>query len=273
MQTNIFDGRAWAKTEQEILRDKVRELRDSFNITPSFVTVLVGDDKASKLYTSLKQKVAQNLGIKFTARVFDNSSSLSSIKKFIEKQNEDQSVHGIMVQLPLPDKLSGSKDQIIRTIDKEKDVDGLRDDSNFTHPTVKAILEILEITVADKNKDKIVVVGDRGMVGSKLVLELEAQNYNFEGIDKDVDNVSDFTKTADVLVSATGQPSLIKGYMVKEGVVIIDVGAPKPDVQRVSVEGRAKFLTPVPGGIGPMTISMLMQNVIDSARDSFEIPA
>jgi len=272
MQTKVFDGRAWATAEEEILREKVRELRDSFNITPSLVSVLVGDDKASKLYTSLKQNAAQRLGIKFTVRVFDESTSAKSIKKFIQKQNEDESVHGIMVQMPLPGKLSASKDEIVDAIDKAKDVDGLRINSEFIHPTVKAILEVLEIALSDKSKEKIVLLGSRGMVGSKLISELKNQNFNFEGVDKDTDDLASLTRVADVLVSATGQASLITADLVKEGVVIVDVGAPDPEVAN-SAKAKAKLITPVPGGIGPMTISSLMQNLLIAARSSFNIPA
>lgn len=271
MQTKIFDGKAWVAAEQELLRDKIRELRD-FGVYPSLVSILIGDNPASKLYISLKQKAAQELGIKFTVRFFDENTSVASIKKFIQKQNEDNNVHGIMVQMPLPSVLTDFREDIIRAIAINKDVDGLRAKSNFIHPTVKAILDILEILVTNRSDDKIVVLGSKGMVGSKLVVELKKQKFNFVGLDQDVQNLSRFTQKADIIVSATGQQGLIKGNMVKEGVAIIDVGAPKAEVEE-SVYGKAKFLTPVPGGIGPMTVSHLMQNLILAAGASFDIPA
>jgi methylenetetrahydrofolate dehydrogenase (NADP+)/methenyltetrahydrofolate cyclohydrolase len=263
----IFNGKTWAESEEEILKHQISELKESFGVSPKLVSILVGDDPASRLYTSLKKKAAERVGAKFEIRYFENLADQDTLISLIEKLNEDPKVHGIMIQLPLPEDLKEVTSEIISSISPEKDVDGLRSDSPFLHSTAVAILEIIEnvLTNFDKTKTQIVVVGARGMVGRPLIKRLEEDGYKVIKCHSQTKDLKKETLKADILISATGAPNLIKGSMVKRGVFVIDVGSPKADIEFASVSKKARFITPVPGGIGPMTIACLLENLYQAA--------
>ncbi|KKQ95489.1 MAG: Bifunctional protein FolD [Candidatus Woesebacteria bacterium GW2011_GWB1_43_14] len=258
MKTVVFNGKEYAKRIENEVAQKVRDLKNDFDITPKLVSILVGKNVSSVLYTKLKKQAAQRVGVKFKIKKFNSNTKASEIMKYITQNNLDDKTHGIMVQLPLPANLAQSTKHIVQSIAENKDVDGLREDRGFVHPTVKAILSALDIAVFS-GKEKIVVVGSKGMVGSKLI-----KNYEAVGVDKNTKNLEKITKSADILISCTGVPNLIKKNMVKEGVLIIDVGAPKGDVDKGTYK-KAKFVTPVPGGIGPVGISYLLENLAQAA--------
>jgi len=262
----MFDGKAHAQMEEEIVRARVRELKSQYGISPHLVTILVGDDRASKIYTKLKKEAAERVGIAFTIRIFETDATTKEIKDFIKEKNKDKDVHGIMVQMPLPKSLDAN--EIIKAISSDKDVDGLGFNSPFIHPTVKAIYEVVEVA-ADKNS-RIVVVGARGMVGFKALKFLQDKGYKVTGVDVETKNISEVVSTADLIISATGKAGVIAKNMIKEGVSIIDVGSPKPEVGE-GVDKKAKLVTPVPGGIGPMTISELLKNVILASEQKIEL--
>ncbi len=261
----IFDGKRWAENEEEILKGQISELKESFGITPKLVSILVGDDPASRLYSSLKKKAAERVGAKFKIKHFKDPD-INVLIHFIEKLNEDDKVHGIMIQLPLPASLEDQTSALINEITPEKDVDGLCEGSLFVPATVKAILEIIDILDPDK-KTNIVVIGNRGMVGKPLVIELKKRDLKIIGCNSETKDLKNETLKADILISATGASNLIKGNMVKKRVSIIDVGAPKGDVDP-SVRLKASFITPVPGGIGPMTISCLLANLLTATYNN-----
>ncbi len=257
----IYDGRARAQMEEEIIRSRVRELKSQYGIFPHLVTILVGDDEASKIYTRLKKEAAERVGIIFTVRVFETDTSSEEIKNFIRNKNKDKKVHGIMVQMPLPGNFDTKS--IVGEIDRKKDVDGLRVNSSFVHPTVKAIYQVVEMVATDGVN--IVVVGAKGMVGSKTVQYLRKKGYIVDRIDLETKNKTGKLKQADIIISSTGKAGIISKDMVKKGVGIIDVGSPKPEVQK-EVGKIAKLITPVPGGIGPMTIAELLKNLTTASE-------
>jgi methylenetetrahydrofolate dehydrogenase (NADP+)/methenyltetrahydrofolate cyclohydrolase len=185
--------------------------------------------------------------------------------------NLDNTVYGIMIQMPLPVSLDEKHDQIVNLINPEKDVDGLREDSSFLHPTSKAVIDILH--EAEKNSEvsqyvkdsplRIVVVGATGMVGKPLVKELNEEGYDVIECNTKTKDLGAETVKGDVVISATGIQSLIKGDMVKENSILIDVGSPKGDFSPVALD-KSAFYTPVPGGVGPVTIACLLENLVSA---------
>lgn len=254
----IFDGRAYAA--KKILElDKEVVILKNRGIYPKLASIIVGEDPASKLYVSLKKKKAQSIGAEMDIYYIKENEPLKNILTLIKSLNSDPTVYGIMVQLPLPSCFSkGDKEEIIRLIKKEKDVDGLREDSLFVHPTVMAILQVIKEATKQLRMNNLqllmCVVGKTGMVGSALLREIENTNYK----------LVEMPEEADILVSATGSPNIIKADMVKKGAVVIDVGSPKGDVDSEAPK-VAGFITPVPGGIGPITISCLLENLVKAS--------
>lgn len=264
MKTIIFRGREFAQKREAQLAKKVEKLKEQ-GITPKLVSILIGDDPASILYTNLKKKVANRVGAEFSIINFPISTKPQRIIQTIKQFNKDDKVHGIMVQLPLPKGLTNSKLLITNSIAPSKDVDGLRAASEFIPATVKAVVLIMK-EASKYLFDKVVVVGSTGMVGKPLVKLLRDLEYKVVGVDINTKNLEEKTKKADLVISATGVPGLIKKNMVKEGVVIIDVGSPKGDVDP-EVYKKASFYTPVLGGVGPVTIVSLLDNLIISTKN------
>lgn len=267
--THIFDGKIVANEKRKELATDVARLENN-GIKPKLVSILVGDDKASKLYLSLKKAAALGVGADLEIRELSKDVAVNEIIDIIKELNTDETVHGIMIQLPLPDNFSKKeRDQIIDNIVDEKDVDGMKKDSPYLTPVIKAIL----IALKDANDHlpigkevEIVVVGSKGFVGSRALRVLNDMGYKTLGIDRNTDNWEEKIKSADVVISATGEENIITGDLIKAGVVIIDVGSPKPDVNYENIKEKASFLSPVPGGVGPLTVILLIENLIEAAR-------
>lgn len=265
----IFDGRKLAAEKEISLSNRVLGLK-ARGVYPKLASILIGDDPASRLYVGLKKKAAERIGAEMDVYLLKKTSKLEEVLLLIDTLNDDEAVQGIMIQMPLPGDLSKHKNDIIDKILSGKDVDGLKVDSEFLHPTSKAVIQILDQAKKDKNvrlplKDspcKVVVVGATGMVGAPLVGKLKIEGYEVIPCDTNTPNLKGTTLQGDIVVSCTGVSNLIKGEMVKEGVIVIDVGSPKGDVDFESVEKKAAFITPVPGGVGPLTISCLLENLI-----------
>jgi len=283
MTAIIFDGKSFAQKKEERL---MRDLGEMGKI-PKLVAILIGDNPESELYVKLKRKVAERLGIGFEIKKFSGESPVE-IASFIEEKNNDPEVSGIIVELPLPKKfkVQSSKFKIIEAINPKKDVDCLTSENlrllaegkpKFVPPTVKAVGEIIKNQKSkcknQKKERKVVVVGSEGVVGKGILSYLRhfGNLSNLRGIDKETKNLEAVTKTADILISATGVGHLIKKEMVEEGVMVIDVGIEKQsngkllgDVDFENVKEVASFITPVPGGVGPVTIICLMENLVQS---------
>ncbi len=264
----IFDGRAFASQKESLLKLAVEKLKQKGKI-PRLASILVGDNPASKLYVDLKKKAAEQIGVKLDVYSLSDNIKTDEILKLIGSLNEDKEVHGIMIQLPLPEGLSKNKGRIIKTIDYKKDIDGLRPDSLFLHPTSKAVVEILDRAelMFGKKTETVCVIGATGMVGRPLVKELKKKKYQVIECSRETKNLADKTREADVLVSAIGKANWLKSYMVKDGAVVIDVGSPRGDVQLSGVVKKVSFITPVPGGVGPVTIACLLENLVEACQE------
>jgi len=262
----IFDGKGFAEEKEKILKEKVSQL----GFTPKLVSILVGDDKASVLYSRIKKKTAERVGIKFEIKRFSSAVSSSKLIEFIEKLNNEKEVNGIMVQLPLPQKLRGETQTILNSIRKDKDVDGLTKGSLYMPAVVKAVKAIVEYATADLAYfgKKAAVIGAKGMVGEKTADMLTRMGYKVTRCDKNTRDLYAKLNSVDLIVSATGVPGIIKGEVIKEGSIAIDVGAPRGDFEFRSVEPRAGFVTPVPGGVGPVTVASLFENLLEAAIGS-----
>lgn len=263
----IFDGRAFAGQKKEFLKSKISSFKKR-GVVPRLTSIIVGDSPASLLYVGLKKKAAEAVGAKVDIYHLKDETEKEKLIDLIESLNRDKSVHGIMIQLPLPERLSKDKDTIINKINLQKDVDGLRADSPFLHPTSKAVIEILNnAQTLLKRKPKLVcVIGSSGMVGTPLVKELKKEGYEVIECSSVTKNLKEETQDADVVISTTGKERIIGAGIVKNQAIVIDVGSPKGDVEFDQVLPKAAFITPVPGGVGPVTITCLLENLIAAAE-------
>jgi methylenetetrahydrofolate dehydrogenase (NADP+) / methenyltetrahydrofolate cyclohydrolase len=272
METMIFDGRAFAADRERKLKKEVFKLKKK-GIVPRLVTFMVGDNTASKLYVDLKKKKAREMGCELLIIWLSETVKKEELIRRIEGYNKDKKVHGIMIQIPLPDNFSiDNREEVINSISKTMDVDGLRKNSPFLTPTVKSVLYALKkavLVVPLKERIcKVVIVGYSGFEGGKIYRVLKEMEYEVDGVDSKTKNLKNKTKNADILISATGQPGLIRKDMIKKGSIVIDVGSPKGDVMKEEVVGKASFLSSVPGGIGPVTIISLLENLVESAESA-----
>ncbi len=291
MSAKIISGTEIAKQIREELKKEIKELKKRHGVTPGLATILVGDDPASKVYVGQKEKSCNNLGIYSEKINLPGDISEKELLSLIEKLNKNSRIHGILVQLPLPKQINESR--VIYAIDPAKDVDGFHPvnvgkmvvrEKCFLPCTPHGILELLARSGVQTEGAEVVVVGRSNIVG-KPVLNLMLQkrptgNATVTLCHTRTKDLVFHTKRADILIVATGHPKTVTGDMVKEGVVVIDVGVNRigktpegkailvGDVDFESVKEKAAAITPVPGGVGPMTIVMLMKNTVEAARNS-----
>lgn len=273
----ILDGKQLANNLNDKLKRKVVKLK-RLGVTPGLAVILVGNNPASSVYVRNKQIVSKYLGLNFYLKKFNSTVSNKTLFLEIKKLNKDKKVHGIILQLPLPKKLDTFK--LLLAIDPLKDVDGLHpvnlgllalNKPIFIPATPKGIIDILNHYNIHIKSKHVVLIGFGKVVGMPLSLLLANHQATVSIAQDTTRHLDRLTKQADILITATGKPKLIKGNMLKKGVVIIDAGISKVkskfvgDVDEKSVSLIAKYITPVPGGVGPMTVSSLMHNVINSA--------
>jgi len=271
--TIIFDGRKITSKKEKILREKWQALGGKKN--KKLVDILIGESKASKIYLDLKKEAAWRVGINFEEYFWSASLAEKEIIAKIRDLNNDERVGGIMIQLPLPDPLKLAETEIVNAILAEKDVDCLTATnlgflmmgrSRLLPATVRGIAEILSF--ADLDKKGVIgknacILGKSNIVGKPLANLLINCGATVTVLNHWTKNIASFTKKADLLISATGKKGLIKKTMVKKGAVVIDAGAPQGDVDFPKVAPLASFITPVPGGVGPMTVVCLLFNFYD----------
>lgn len=256
----LFDGKAFAREIESRVKDGVAKLPKQ----PKIVSILVGEDPASELYTRLKKSAAERCGIDFEVIKLGVGSRTPEIVGEIQKAAIR--AQGIMIQLPIPGLTRGKQGKLLQLIPLDKDVDGLRwEESGVMPATVRAILSILE--KIDTNwREKFVVVGGTGSIGRPLVHFLKSRHrVEAEVANSKTKDLASATRAAEVLISCVGKEGLITAEMVREGVISIDVGAPKGDMTS-DVYLKARIATPVPGGVGPVTVASLMQNVLDMVQ-------
>lgn len=271
--TIIFDGCKIASEKEKILREKWQALGEKKN--KKLVDILIGESKASKIYLDLKKEAAWRVGINFEEYLWPASLPKKEIIAKIRDLNNDERVGGIMIQLPLPDPLKLAETEIVNAILPEKDVDCLTATNlgflmmgkpRFLPATVRGIAEILSFAHLDKKGvvgKNACILGKSNIVGKPLANLLINCGATVTVLNHWTKNIASFTKKADLLISATGKKGLIKKTMVKKGAVVIDAGAPQGDVDFLQVAPLASFITPVPGGVGPMTVVCLLFNFYD----------
>lgn len=275
----IIDGKILAARIKEQLKDEVNGLIKS-GINPKLSVIIVGENKASLKYVSYKEKSCNELGIKSEVIKLPETVMEKEVIEVIEKLNTDPSVNGILVQLPLPRHIN--QQNILSKIEPSKDVDGftpyclgrlLMDIPLFIPCTPKGIIRMLDEYGIETEKKKAVVVGRSIIVGKPLALLLMRKNATVTVCHSKTENLEDITRDADILCVAIGKANFINAHMVKRDAVVIDVGINvgadgkvTGDVDFKSVSEKASFITPVPGGVGPMTIAMLMENTVEATK-------
>jgi methylenetetrahydrofolate dehydrogenase (NADP+)/methenyltetrahydrofolate cyclohydrolase len=275
----IIDGNKIAQDIRNEVRRQALTLKEEKVIVPGLAVVLVGEDPASKVYVERKAKTCAEVG--FLSREYKLAADTSEEKllSIIRELNDDKLIHGILVQLPLPKHIATEK--IIAAIDPHKDVDGFHPYNVgglvtgaplFVSCTPQGIMELIFRSGIELAGKEAVVVGRSNIVGKPLALLLLAQNATVTMCHSKTKDLAGVTRRADVLIAAIGKPQMIKANMVKEGAVVIDVGVNRlesgklaGDVAFDEVAAKASFITPVPGGVGPMTIAMLMKNTLKAA--------
>ncbi len=278
MSAKLINGLEIAKKRREEMKQKVSELKKE-GITPHLTVILVGDDPASKSYVSGKEKAAKEIGISSEVIHMVADATEAELLAKISELNHDADVHGILVQLPLPSHIDENK--VIEAIDPNKDVDGFHpinvgkmilNQDTFLPCTPHGIIKLLEAIDCDLEGKHAVVVGRSNIVGKPMGQLLLNRNATVTYCHSRTKNLKDLTKMADVLIVAVGKAHFIDASYVKEGAVVIDVGVNRledgsltGDVHFDSVKEKASFITPVPKGVGPMTITMLMENTIKAA--------
>ena len=279
METIIMDGKGLAKKMQDQMKKQVAALTAEGK-TPGLCVILVGEDKASQVYVRNKEKQSEAMGM--NSRVVRLAADISEADLLaeVEKQNQDDSMHGILVQLPLPKHIDGQK--VLRAIRYEKDVDGFHpmNVGNFFLGNESAlpctpygIMKILdEYNIALEGK-KALVIGRSNIVGKPMSIMLLNENATVTIAHSRTKNLKELAKEADILVAAIGRGHFVTADFIKEGAVVIDVGMNRSaegkligDVDTAAAMGIASHITPVPGGVGPMTITMLLQQTIDKAK-------
>lgn len=275
METKIINGRAIRNSILEKVKDGVGEL----SFTPVFCDVLIGDDPVSKQYVNMKAKTAESVGVKFHHAEFPENITTEDLIEEIQKLNKVENMCGLIVQLPLPAHID--KEKVLDAIDQSIDVDCLgerasqnfyRGDISIGFPTALACMEALDSLGFDLAGKKIAVIGQGMLVGKPVTHLLSLRGLNVDIVTRKVENKDEIIKNADVIISATGAGKFITGDMIKEGSIIIDAGTSESnggivgDVDRDSVDGVAGYISPVPGGVGPITVACLLKNVLSVAK-------
>lgn len=278
MAGQIIDGKAIAGKKREELKQAVEKLKAK-GITPGLAVILVGDDPASQTYVRNKEKACKEVGIYSLLLKYEANITEEFLLARIKELNENKEIHGILVQLPLPDQINPKV--IIEAIHPDKDVDGfhplnvgklLTGEDTFIPCTPLGIIEMLKEIHIDLTGKHAVVIGRSNIVGKPMGQLLLGENATVTYCHSKTVDLPSITRQADVLVSAIGQANRITADYVKEGAVVIDVGMNRNqegklcgDVLYDEVKNKASYITPVPGGVGPMTITMLLANTVKAA--------
>ncbi|KRM03555.1 bifunctional methylenetetrahydrofolate dehydrogenase/methenyltetrahydrofolate cyclohydrolase [Lactobacillus kitasatonis] len=274
----ILDGKALANLLGENLKEKVKNLKAE-GITPHFCVINIGDDTASKIYVRSKKRKAEKLGIIQDIYQMPADTKQQEVLDLIDKLNTDPEINGLMVQMPTPEQISA--DELLARIDPNKDVDSLTPANvgrlwlkdHFVEPaTAEGIMALLKHYEIPLNGKNVVIIGRSNIVGKPLAALMLEKNATITIAHSKTQNLASLTKRADVIVSATGEPCLIKADMVKDSVIVVDVGINRVngklvgDVDFDAVKEKASYITPVPGGVGPLTVQFLMEAVVNLTR-------
>lgn len=280
----IIDGKLVSQEVRKRIAKEVAEFKNETGVTPGLAVILVGNDPASAVYVRNKHRGCEEAGMNSYQIYLPEETTEEELLTKIEELNADKNVHGILVQLPLPKHIS--EDKVIAKISEEKDVDAFNTSNvgkivtgkySFLPCTPAGIMELLKFYNVDISGKECVVIGRSNIVGKPMALLLLAENGTVTVCHSRTKNLADVTRRADILVVAIGRANFVGADMVKEGAVVVDVGINRlengklaGDVDFAAVEPIASMITPVPGGVGPMTISMLLQNTLTAAKKQNE---
>jgi methylenetetrahydrofolate dehydrogenase (NADP+)/methenyltetrahydrofolate cyclohydrolase len=289
MTAQIISGTEVAKQIREELKKEIEVLKTKYNLIPGLATVLVGADPASKVYVGQKEKACHELGLYSERRDIPAETTEAELLALIDKLNKDPKIHGILVQIPLPKHINETK--VLYAIDPKKDVDGFHPmnlgklmigEPDFIPCTPHGIQQLIVRSGVKTDGAEVVVLGRSNIVGKPIanimLQKAKGANATVTICHTATRDVASHTRRADILIVAAGKPKAVTADMVKEGVVVIDVGVNEigrtadgkrilaGDVDYENVKEKAKAITPVPGGVGPMTITMLMLNTVKAAR-------
>ena len=276
---NIIDGKAVSKKVKEDVKAECEQLKAK-GVIPGLAVIIVGDDPASQVYVHNKEVACEACGFYSVKYALPAETTQEELNALIDKLNKDDKINGILCQLPLPSHLDDK--EVINRIDPLKDVDAFHPvnvgaimigDYNYLPCTPAGVMELLHSTGVDVSGKKAVVMGRSNIVGKPMAMLLLHENATVEITHSRTQNLADITKEADILVAAIGKAKFVKADMVKDGAVVIDVGMNRDengklcgDVDFEDVKDKCSFITPVPGGVGPMTIAMLMKNTLTAAK-------
>lgn len=273
----IMDGKALAKKIREELKEKVKELNEK-NVYPKLAVIMVGEDPASKVYVKNKSKACMDVGIEYEEFLLNEDTTMEDLLKLINELNERKDIHGILLQSPVPKHLDIYT--AFEAIDYKKDVDGFHpinigklalQRKTFVSCTPAGVMKLLEEYNIDLKGANTVVLGRSNIVGKPLSQCLINKDATVTICHSKTKNIEEITRNADIVISAIGKPKFVTSDMIKQGAVVIDVGINRletglvGDVDFEEVEKKASYITPVPGGVGPMTIAMLLTNVVEAA--------
>ena len=275
----IIDGKALAKKTRENLKIECDELKEK-GIYPKLAVIMVGDNEASKVYIKNKSKACQDVGVEYEEFILKDDISQQDLMDLIEKLNNDSKINGILLQSPIPRHLDIN--QAFQAIDYRKDVDGFHPmnvgklalgQNTFVSCTPYGVMRMFEEYNIDLCGKNVVILGRSNIVGKPLTQCCLNKNATVTVCHSKTREIKEITKNADVIISAIGKPHFVTADMVKEGAIVIDVGINRlengkivGDVNFQEVEKKASYITPVPGGVGPMTIAMLLNNVVKAAK-------
>ena len=275
----IIDGKLVARQVRERVAKETEELKNK-GITPGLAVIIVGEDPASQVYVRNKEKACEEVGFYSEKFALPESTTQEELNALVKELNERPEINGILCQLPLPKHLDDK--EVINLIDPIKDVDAFHPvnvgaimigDYSFLPCTPAGVMEHIHSTGVEISGKKAVVMGRSNIVGKPMAMLLLHENATVEITHSRTAELKEITKTADILVAAIGKAKFVTADMVKDGAVVIDVGMDRDengklcgDVDFENVKDKCSYITPVPGGVGPMTISMLMQNTLTAAK-------
>ncbi|WP_029541060.1 bifunctional methylenetetrahydrofolate dehydrogenase/methenyltetrahydrofolate cyclohydrolase FolD [Selenomonas sp. AB3002] len=288
MSARLLEGKVFAGQFKEDAKERADRLEEKYGVRPGLAVIIVGHDPASEVYVRNKHKACEELGIYSEVIEMAEDSSKEEILARIDSLNKDAKIHGILVQLPLPKALRSAEEEILDSIDPVKDVDGfhpvnvgrmVKGEEALLPCTPHGCLKMLELAGIEIEGKKAVVVGRSNIVGKPMLHLLLARNATVTICHSRTENLPAVTREADILVAAVGRPKFITADMVKEGATVIDVGINRlppaepgakeklvGDVDFEAVKEVAGAITPVPGGVGLLTVAMLMENVVQAAE-------
>lgn len=279
MSAIVVSGKDLAAELREEIKQKVAQMKQEMGKTPGLAVILVGEDPASQIYVRNKEKACEEVGMYSEVQRLPEQTTQEELLQLVREYNQNENIHGILVQLPLPKHID--EDEVLKAISPKKDVDGFHVENagslftglpGFVACTPKGCIKLIKKTGIDIAGKNAVVVGRSNIVGKPVAMLLLGENATVTICHSKTKNLPEICRNADILVAAIGRPEMITGEYIKPGAVVIDVGTSrvdgklKGDVKFDEAKEIAGYITPVPGGVGPMTITMLIENTLEACQ-------